>query len=72
MAIGHVAIGLFVGPRLSMINGLKCYCLVDESHFVCLVLRAILTKGAIHGQPTDGCGTVKNSPDVLVGPKVSM
>ena len=52
-----------------MRNGLQCYCLVDESH-VCLVLRAILMKGAIHGQSTDGCGTVKNSPDVLVGPKV--
>ena len=55
-----------------MRNGLQCYFLVDESHVVCLVLRAILIKGAIHGQPTDECGTVKNSPDVLVGPKVSM
>ena len=55
-----------------MRNGLQCYCLVDESHVVCLVLRAILMKGAIHGQPTDGCGTVKNSPDMLVGPKVSI
>ena len=29
-------------------------------------------KGVVHGQPTDGCGTVKNSPNVLVGPKISM
>ena len=28
--------------------------------------------GAVHGQPMDGCGIVKNSPDVLVGPKMSM
>ena len=27
--------------------------------------------GAVHGQPMDECGTVKNSPDVLVGPNVS-
>ena len=27
-----------------MRNGLQCYCLVDESHVVCLVLRAILMK----------------------------
>ena len=29
-------------------------------------------KRAAHGQPMDGCGTVKNSPDVLVGPNMSM
>ena len=28
-------------------------------------------KGAIHGQPMDECGTIKNSPDVLVGPNMS-
>ena len=39
-----------------------------------LVLRSIFDEGggAVHGQPMDGCGTVKNSPDVLVGPKMSM
>ena len=29
-------------------------------------------KGAVYGQPMDCCGTVKNSPDVLVEPKMSM
>ena len=28
-------------------------------------------KGVVHEQPMDGCGTVKNSPDVLVGPNMS-
>ena len=29
-------------------------------------------KGVVHGQPMDGCGTVKNSLDVLVGLNMSM
>ena len=27
--------------------------------------------GGVHGQPMDGCGTVENNPDVLVGPNMS-
>ena len=35
-------------------------------------LGPFFMKGAVHGQPTDGCGTVKISPDVLVGSKMPM
>ena len=35
-------------------------------------LGPFLMKRVVHGQPIDGCGTVKNSPDVLVRPKISM
>ena len=31
-----------------------------------------LMRGVVLGQPTDWFGTVKNSPNLLVGPKLSM
>ena len=32
---------------------------------MCLVLRSIFDEGrVVHGQPMDGCGTVKNIPNV--------
>ena len=34
-------------------------------------LGPFLMKGVVHGQPMDGCGTIKNSLDVLVGPNMS-
>ena len=35
-------------------------------------VESMLGERATHGQPTTQIGTVKNSPDLLVGPKMSM
>ena len=35
-------------------------------------VELMLDKGVIHGQPTYCLGTFKNSPDLLVGLKLSM
>ena len=41
-------------------------------HFGSKKVELMLDVGAIHGQPTDWFGTVKNSPSLLVGLKLSM
>ena len=39
----------------------------------CLGPFFMMTQGGpVHGQPMDGCGTIKNSSGVLVGWKISM
>ena len=35
-------------------------------------VEPMLNEGVVLGQPTDWFGTVKKSPDLLVGPKLSM
>ena len=35
-------------------------------------VESMLVEGAVHGQPTDWFGTVKNSHDLLIGLKLSM
>ena len=35
-------------------------------------VEPMLGERATHGQPTTQIGTVKNSPDLLIGPKTSM
>ena len=53
-------------------NGFRC-CEAGNAHgFGSKEVELMLDEGAIYGQPTYCLGIVKNSPDLLVGPKLSM
>ena len=53
-------------------NGFGC-CKVGNGHgFRFQEVEPMFDEGAVLGQPTDWFGTVKNSPDLHVGPKLSM
>ena len=53
-------------------NGFGC-CEARNGHgFRFQEVEPMLDEGAILGQPKDWFGTVKNSPDLLVGSKLSM
>ena len=53
-------------------NGFGC-CEARSGHgFRFQKVEPMLDEGAVFGQPTDWFGTVNNSPDLLVGPKLPM
>ena len=53
-------------------NGFGC-CEAGNGHgFQFQEVEPMLDEGVVLGQPMDWFGTVKNSPDLLVGPKLSM
>ena len=53
-------------------NGFGC-CKAENDHgFQFQEVEPMLDEGVVLGQPTDWFGTIKNSLDLLVGPKLSM
>ena len=53
-------------------NGFRCYEVGNGHGFGSKEVELMLDERVVHGQPTYCLGTVKNSPNFLVGPKLSM